>query len=311
MTEITEDTVKGTTGEGREPRQRRRVAFVPTERDRQIVRWVHDAGATTREQVQRLLFSEGGRSRCQERLTLLVHHRYLDRLPGRRLNVPDVYVLSRRCVNGNRLLRSDGLVIRKQRIPEAKVQHALEIADCRVQFLRGAPAAGASVAQWLNEDELVPLTTRRGLLPDAYFQLIRETPSGERKASFFLEIERSGKAERLWREKFRRYGELYYGGAFEQLFGSKALRVLVVLSGEFGARPERIIERLAAMAAEMRVTFLRFTSLQDLVECHWASVLAASIWRRPGSDEPGALLREAAAEPSERGQERTGEDDEH
>lgn len=307
MPGTTADTVKGTTGEGREGR--RRVSFVPTERDRQVVRWVYDAGVTTREQVQWLLFSEGGRSRCQERLTLLVRHRYLDRLPGRRLNVPDVYVLSRRCVNGNRLLRSDGVAIRKQRIPEAKVQHALEIADCRVQFLRGAAVVGVSVTQWLDEDELVPLTMRRGLLPDAYFQLTRETPAGERKASFFLEVERSGKAERLWREKFRRYGELYYGGAFEQLFGSKALRVLVVLSGEFGARPERIIERLAAMAAEMRVTFLRFTSLQDLIECHRASVLAASIWRRPGVDERGGLLLPVEAEPSERGEGRIGEGD--
>lgn len=276
--------------ETKERSRARRRQFVPTERDRQIVRWVGETGVATREQVQRLLFSEGGRSRCQERLTLLVQHLYLDRLEGRRANGPDVYMLSRRCVNGHRLLRAEGLDIRNQRIPEAKLQHALDIADCRVQFVRGAAASDASVVRWLNEDELSALTVRHGVLPDAYLQLLRTTPAGERRSSFFLEVERSGKAERLWREKFRRYGEFYYGGTFEQLFGSRALRVLVLVAGEFGARPGRIIERLADMAGELRVTFLRFAPLQDFVALGADAALTAPIWRRPGSAEVQGLL---------------------
>lgn len=120
------DGVKETIGRAGATRRRRTGALQLTARDREIVHWVHDARVTTRDQVQRLLFTEGGRSRCQERLTLLVRHRYLDKLPSGRANVPDVYVLSKRCVNGNRFLRSEGLEAEgRQRIPVAKLQHAL------------------------------------------------------------------------------------------------------------------------------------------------------------------------------------------
>jgi hypothetical protein len=287
------DGVRETIGRAHAARHRRKTSFVPTARDREIVRWVHDVRVTTREQVQRLLFTEGGRSRCQERLTLLVRHRYLDRLPSGRANMPDVYVLSKRCVNGNRLLRSEGLVTAsRQRIPVAKLQHALDIVSCRVELMRACQSAGMTLADWRDEDELMPQTLKHGVLPDAYFQIVRPTGEGERTSSFFLEVERSGKSERYWREKLRRLGRFYYGGEFERTFGSRALRVLVLVSDDYGADPARAIKRLVRLTEETRVTFLRFAPLAALLGGD-NDLLTRPIWVRPGDQSLSSLYSKA------------------
>lgn len=283
------DGVRETIGGARAVRRRTTASFRPTARDREIVRWVHDVRVTTREQVQRLLFTEGGRSRCQERLMLLVRHRYLDKLPSGRANVPDVYVLSKRCVNGNRLLRSEGLDVQgRQRISVAKLQHALDIVSCRVVLLRACRTAGMTLTGWLDEDELASRTLRHGVLPDAYFQILRTTAEGERTSSFFLEVERSGKSERYWREKLRRLGKFYYGGDFERTCGSKSLRVLVLVSDDYGADPAAAIGKLAKLAEEARVTFLRFAPMREFEESG-LEVLTRPIWVRPGDQRLSSL----------------------
>src|SRR2546427_3689084 len=82
---------------GPSPRLRR---FTPTARDMEIVCWVRTVGVATREQIQKMFFGPAARSRCQNRLTLLFHERYLDRYPDRTRNQPDVYFISRHSVNG-------------------------------------------------------------------------------------------------------------------------------------------------------------------------------------------------------------------
>lgn len=254
--------------------------FVPTQRDLAIVRWVHEARVSTRDQVQRLLFTEGGRSRCQERLALLVRHRYLDRLPGRRLNTPDVYVVSRRSVNANRWLRTEAIAERRGRVSDAKVQHALDVAACRIEIVKACEAASMRLVCWSDEDLLEPMTARYGLIPDAYFQLARAAGEAERRSSFFLEVERSGKSQRYWREKLRRLGKFYYGGEFERLFGTRALRVLIVFSDELGLNPFRHVESLSELSLSLNVTFTRFAPLSVALDRH--HLLTAPIWRRPG-----------------------------
>lgn len=267
-----------------------------TERDREIVRWVQLVGVTTREQVQKLFFGHSGRSRCQERLTLLVRNKFLDRLAERNVNAPAVYCLSRRSLNGLRLLRCDGQTIgtKHQRTSPARLQHTLDIVSCRVQLIRGCADAGMSLLRWLDEEELMPMTVRAGIIPDAYFQVVRRTSGGEKRSAFFLEVERSGKSERALKEKLRRYGEFYYGGRFEQAFGTRALRVLFLVGENFGIRPGQQIQRLAELAQDLGVTFFRFAPLRSFIEASAPDVLLGSIWVRPGASQLCSLFESVA-----------------
>ncbi|MBI2912842.1 MAG: replication-relaxation family protein [Chloroflexi bacterium] len=259
--------------------------MVLTDRDREIVRWVAEVGVATREHVQAMFFGPGGRSRCQHRLALLFQHRYLDRLPRRVPNAHDTYHLSRRSVNGLRLLRATAIGDRVQpaRISRARLQHSLDLVSCRVHITCACEEAGFKLLAWLNTYEVVQTTAAAGIVPDAFFRLARPNRDGEdKKSAFFLEVERSDKSGRALMEKFRRYGEFYYGGAFEQNFGTRALRVLVLIGSDYGILPERRVEKLTVLAEQTNVTFLHFAPLAAFLGTPPKGVLTESIWRRPG-----------------------------
>jgi hypothetical protein len=268
-----------------------RVALTLTDRDRAIVRWVADVGVATREQVQAMWFTSGGRSRCQERLTKLFRHRFVDRVAGRRLNAPDIYYLSRRSINGVRLLRMERDDIKSRRVPSTKLHHTLDIVSCRVHVSRACTGGALSLQQWISEDDLRPALTRTGLLPDAYFQLSRTTTDGDRRSGFFLEVERSAKSERALKDKFRRYGEFYYKGHFKHAFGTDALRVLVLVAAEYGIRPERRVQTLVRIAEGVGVTFMRFVPLPEFLAVGAGQLWSAAIWSRPGQRERTALFK--------------------
>jgi len=221
---------------------------------------------------------------CQRRLSLLFGNRYLDKLPRRGATLPDVYCLSRRCTNGVRLLRASGLEVVKLRPPSlVRMPHVLDVVSCRVQITRACAEQGMQLISWLDERDLVQRVASDGLLPDAFFRLCRTTASGEEKrSSFFLEVERSDKAEKTLSRKFRRYGDFYYDGAFERRFGARSLRVLVLIGSDYGMVPENRVAKLAALAERERVTFLRFAPLASFLAAPAKEVLQAPIWRRPG-----------------------------
>jgi len=223
---ISADGNKETKEKARRVRSAGKRVMWLTSRDVEVVRWVYDARVTTREQIQRLFFTVGGRTRCQHRLSLLLKHRYLDRLESRPASTPDVYLVSRRSFRGVRLLRASGLddPLNLQAIAPERLQHTLDIISCRVQFLLAGRVPGFAFAEWRQEEELRAVMGNFGIVPDAYVQLTRQSDGGEKRLAFFIEVERSDKSERLLKEKFRRYGAFYYGGDYERLFGTKALR---------------------------------------------------------------------------------------
>lgn len=266
--------------------------MVLTARDQQLVKWVYDAPLATREQLQRLFFTPAGRSLAQRRLTLLYRNRYLDKLPGRAVNALDVYRLSRRAFRGLRLLREmcPQEAIRPRPIAEAKVDHALDIASCKVALIISCQAAGFALPVWLREDELSERMQATGILPDAYFQIARPGPGRPTTASFFLEVERSGKSEKALEQKIRRYGDFYYGGKYETAFGTKALRVLVLFGSDYGMNPQRQIERCLMIARRLEVTMLRFATLDTFLSCPAARLLAEPIWHQPRDEVLSALF---------------------
>jgi hypothetical protein len=267
-----------------------------TARDVEVVRWVYEARVTTREQVQRLFFTGGGRTRCQHRLALLLDHRYVDRLEGRPKSAPDVFFISRHAVRGVRLLRTLGVddPLNLQAVAPEGLQHRLDLMACKAQLTVATRATELLLDGWRDEQELVSVMGDAGIVPDAYVQVVRSTADGEKRSPFFVEMERSDKSERVLREKFQRYGAFYYGGEYERRFGVKALRVLVLLGSAYGILPERRCEKLAALAAETNVTFLRFAPLETFFALPPAEALSAPIWRRPGKSDLVSLISQEA-----------------
>jgi hypothetical protein len=192
-----------------------------TKRDREVVSWVYTVGVARREDVQTLFFGPGGRSRAQHRLTLLFRNGYLDRLPRMGRNSPDVYCLSARNRRGLSLLRSLGVgEPRPARISTTRLKHTIAIASCRAVLTRACREMGVDLVKWLDSTELAELMAATAIVPDAFFQLSRSDTRGEeRKSAFFLEVERSDKADRTLLDKFRRLGGFYYGGEFTRRFG--------------------------------------------------------------------------------------------
>ena len=279
-------------GKGASRSRRRRQRMVLTKRDREIVRWVYEARLATRKQVHKLFFTEGGRSRCKRRLTLLYRNGYIDKLARKFVSAPDVYYISRRSSKGLRLLRSlaPEEPVEPQTVPSNTVQHTIEIGDCRVALSGACAAAGYTLSAWLGEKDLLSRMHGAGLLPDGYFQITRQVKGEPRMAGFFLEVERSGKSERTTSERFRRYGEFYYSGQYAQRFGTDALRVLFLVGDEYGIDPTRQIDRFKAMCARLQVTILRFAPLEYFISLDGHDPLFARIWHRPGADDASALF---------------------
>lgn len=261
--------------------------FYPTSRDLDLVRYTWDAGLATREQLQLLFFSQRNRSRAQTRIGLLAAHGYLHRLPGRFPNEPAVYTVTKR---GELVL---GLIVSAtphRSISMGRLAHTIAIGDCRVRITLACRETGVHLVRWLAEDELRPITVGSGILPDAAFQIERETDNGPRHSGFFLEVERTEKGERALRDKLLALGSYYYGGGYERDFRSKALRVLVLVQPEPGLRGDRLVRKVVEMAARLGVTLVRVAELERFLSMDPGELLTAPFWRQPGVDKLVGLL---------------------
>jgi len=262
------------------------------ERDGAVVRWIYDVHLATRQHVQEGFFSEGGRSRCQRRLTLLYRNRYLDKLPDQPVNAPDIYYLSRRATNGLRLLRTQSPEepIRPYRVRSGLVQHTLDLASCRLALERACAAVGYTLSGWLTPRELNKRMSESGILPDGYLKIARPTLDGSRTAAFFVEVERSGKSALFLEEKIARYRDFYYGGGYERVFGTKALRVLVLIGSDYGLTPQRQITRYVSVCDRLGVTIFRFAPLATFLAEEPGYLLHTPIWQQPGEVQRRALF---------------------
>lgn len=270
---------------------RRLRPFRPTGRDLELVRETWDAGLATRAHLQMLHFSEANRSRAQTRIKLLRDHGYLEQVPGRFPNEPAVYVVSKRAARALGL-SGDNPRTAAWSVSEARLRHSLAIADCRAQTILASREPGVQLLRWLGEGDLRTITSSSGVLPDAFFQIERDTPEGPRKSGFFLEVERTKKSERALRNKLYGLGTYYYGGSFERDFESRALRILVLVEPDPGAPGERLVRRVAGLGRHMGITLLRVAELSVFLSTPAAELFSRPIWSRPGLAEPVALFNE-------------------
>lgn len=273
---------------------KRPAAFQLTDRDRQIVDLVFRYRAVRDDHVQVALFSPGAASRCQFRLTQLVRNGYLDRLPRRNVNEPAVYLLSRRSLAGNRLIREQvgEEAFRRQLTRLGSLGHLLAVNDFRVRVERACRNLGWSLRLWQAPEDLAPRLKSASLIPDGYFQVQREVAGQPRTAAFFLELERAGKSSRVLRSKLQRYGDLYYSGRYQEIFGTRALRVLFVFAADRGPNAVQRVEQGSEEAARRGVTIARFAVLSDLTQAASTACLIEPLWRGAVGSSLTALFEE-------------------
>jgi hypothetical protein len=228
----------------------------------------------------------------RRRLDMLTDHRYVDILP-RRVAGTYIYVLTRRSTAGKQLmlLRWGEEAAKRQlsRRPES-LDHLLAINDVRVRMSRACLDLGFTLTDWQSSGELAPRLQPYQLIPDGFWQIIRRVGDKAITSSFFLEVERLSRDLTVMRKKLIKYGELYYSGDFTKLFGSKALRLLVVFDeGSDYALAQRIIKSVAE-AAKLEVTIAHFATLPQMKALPPTACLTSPLWQTPRAAEPLSIF---------------------
>jgi hypothetical protein len=263
-----------------------------TERDCQIVELVGQSRALTVRQIQLGgEFPQHTDSRVQLRCQFLVQAGYLDTLPTCSVNEPAVYLLTRRSQAGLALLRErwGEQRLRAHLTRLGPIDHLLATNEVRVRVMRSCHELGYRLKFWLRSEDLVKVSGKE-LIPDGYFQIEREEEGWLTAASFFLELQRANRSPRVLRSKLLRYGQIYYSGRFEELFGTRALRVLFVFTSESGHPAEARVKSGCQEAERLGVTNTRFTSLETIKGLASDKMLTAPIWASPRHSELTALF---------------------
>lgn len=151
---------------------------------------------------------------------------------------------------------------RRLRTP-GRVAHGLLVNDCRVSLTLAAPAAGYELLEWQDELDLGWMGTEAGFVPDGYFKVRRPTPAGAKTAAFFLEVERTARSGSAISYRLSHYQDYYRGGKYEAGFGTRVLRVLMIIAINETERPTRILAAMVKRVAALGATFFRFTTLAE------------------------------------------------
>jgi hypothetical protein len=264
---------------------RRRSSLRLTDRDVAIVDAVFRMRALTADQLATALFPLAPNTRCQVRLRVLLAAHFLDRLPRQLVNEPAVYVLSRRSIAGNRLMRDrwGEAEFRRRMTRIGPLHHLLALNELRVRIERGCQDLGWSVPVWQTAEELAPILAGSHVIPDGYTKIQRMVDGEIKTAPLLVELELASKSSRVVADKLARVGNLFYSGRFRALLGSRALRVLIVFAGD-PATAEARIRRGVEAAGKLGVTIARFTSLGEITAAGPSGCLTQPIWRAPAHE---------------------------
>jgi hypothetical protein len=273
-----------------------------TTRDMTILSLVWDYRYLTRAQIQRLVFpipAEGNeqsrKNIVTRRLMLLYQHGYLDRLHPPIASVsgssPIVYCLDRQ---GARLLAAElelevrelGWQKRQRDRALLFLQHTLAVNDFRIAVELAARQGGHQILSWLDERSLTAHAAKEGLreiglgmgkggsvLPDACFVM----QVGDKKARFFLELDRGHTEGPRIRRKVRVYRQYYASGLCQQHFGSRSLRILTVTTSD-----RRLGNLRKWSESEGGGRLFWFTTRRSVAP---ASILEKPIWNVAGEED--------------------------
>lgn len=287
-----ETGVSGGRRRSRFERTRKPGRYELTRRDRKMILFIARVGCATGDALQDLLFGSWS-SRVSARLRGAFEHRFLNKLRGRAVNEADVYYLSPSARRGWAIAESE--LAAEGRKPASlphpqRLEETLMMARLFARLFRGAGDTGLVVTEWRSERELRALPSLKRVVPDGYLRVVRGAAPDAKGASFFIEIERSDKALAYWDEKFRRYVDLYESGRYEDEFGTRSLRILIVL--DRSAAGSARVRGLADAAHRQDATMVRLATWPALRSSIPKAVLTAPLWLRPGCQEPESLFKE-------------------
>lgn len=232
--------------------------FVLTDRDRQLVAEVLRFGALTREQTMRLGFFRSS-TRAKARLKTLTDQGVLATRPHAvsQRGVRFVYLPGRELLGGTSRTRL-------RHVSPLFLAHQLGLVDIRIAFERHT-----QLDRWWTEKELVAAAL--GFIPDGYV----EYAVGPHKFSAFVEYDRGTETLARIQHKIRAYAQLAFTGTFEQRFGRKYFRLLLI-TDTLGR-----LHTLSTAAAAVTDKVVRLTTLNDVITLGPQQ----SIWRRPGATD--------------------------
>ena len=268
-----------------------------TERDKRVVELVGRARVATARQVKIAEFGLGRRTRCSDRLQLMVENQWLDVIKVKPANQPHIYRLGKRSSNGHQYLRLLwGEKIFKSHMTRIwNLQHLLGITELRVRVIRACKDNSYQLLYWQRSEDLQPLFKQFTLIPDAYFVIQRLVDGDIKRSHYFLEYELSLKSNEVIREKLQGYYDLIASGQFAQLFGTDQSpdlipRVLFIFAPFQNLSPKPRVLSGVKMAAELGADFSRFVTLGTLTETSPTDILSASIWHSNFTESPQPLL---------------------
>lgn len=277
----------------RVPRNRRVEEYqrmVLTERDREIVAAVYENRFLRRDQIERLFFTTT--AACNARLVKLYQHRLLDRLylPVEIGSSQAVYALDK---GGAELLAgklhvppsSLGWRRKHNRVEFFFLEHTVGVAELNVAM---------QVALQKRSDVKLLFFKREGFLqrervqdpddweetlpvaPDAFFGL--EQPQG--RSFFFVEVDMGTESLKRIRRKLAAYQEYWRSGAYQERYGFRNFRVLVIAEGA-----DRLAN-LVSTAAELGAKNMFLFALSQNVSVR----VLDRIWFKPNTLDPTTIL---------------------
>ena len=267
--------------------------MVLTERDRAIVVAVYQHRYLSTTQIEALLFPpDQGQahstktSRCRLRLKLLYHHGFLGRLatgaqsPAAHSDL--VYFLDRR--GADLLRREQGTDVqwrpRHHGLSALFLEHTLRTNDVRIALTLATGRCGGKLLAWSDEvrlkmmNEKVPDLAHPGrtlpFRPDAFFGI----EVGEKRARFFLEVDRGTMTTKCFQRKVRAYLSARQTGRTQEHFGTQNFRVLTVTTSH-----RRLTSLQHAVEKAGGDHHFWFSTLDKISP---ATVLHEAIWRVAG-----------------------------
>jgi hypothetical protein len=140
-----------------------------TDRDLRIITLLARLRVLRDADIQAAYFGHDHKS-CERRLRQLYDARYIDRLPRRSVTSPYIYLLGRRSVRANRILKErwGDQTFRQSLTPLVNIDHQLGINAVRVRLMRACRDLGWTLKNWLTAEQLAPaLAASHQLVPDA------------------------------------------------------------------------------------------------------------------------------------------------
>lgn len=279
----------------REPRSR----FAPKaiagmrleERDEQLVCDLFRHRAMSREQIQALYFSS--LVRCNARLRLLFDHKFVSRFypPAAPFGAQAIYSVGRAALPlvARRLELELPEVRRLARCSQTPtfIEHTLAVVDIYLAFRQAAKEhESLRLERWLAEAECRHEWDIRSAMggkwkqeafkPDGFVRL----EHGGEYHNFFIEADLGHTSSRQFLGKLLTHRRYLESGLFEQTYGGKEFRTLVVTTGE------RRLRNLRSLIENQRSDLFWLTTFTELR----AGCVLDAVWAVPTKGELNTIV---------------------